>query len=335
MARREDHHHDRPVPNGWFGVAWSKDLIPGQVLPLHVFGEDMVLFRTRSGAARVLDAFCPHLGAHLGEGGRVMGDTIRCPFHGWQYDGETGRCVSIPYCDRVPERAEVRPWAVDEKNGMIFLWHHAEQKPPDWEIPQLSEIGDPEWAEPRTFEMEIPVHVQELHENNNDPVHFTFVHRNVNLTTKADITYAPDGREYRVVTEHDSETPMGTFRIRLIRDSYGIGQTTLRTVGIPNAGLLMFSSTVPVERDRTHMRWLLTATNNMIDVAGEEFMTGLTEGVKQDLRIWTNKVNRAKPVFCEADHDLVEFRRWTRQFYSDSDSDSESDRDSDCGNERG
>jgi hypothetical protein len=61
---------------------------------------------------------------------------------------------------------------------------------------------------------------------------------------------------------------------------------------------------------------LLTATNNMIDLAGEEFMKGLVEGVQQDMRIWRNKVHRARPVFCAADTQLVDFRKWAKRFYS-------------------
>jgi hypothetical protein len=65
-----------------------------------------------------------------------------------------------------------------------------------------------------------------------------------------------------------------------------------------------------------HSRWLLTATKNIVDYFGEEFMTGLTQGVQQDIPIWTNKVHRARPVLCEADSYLAEFRKWARQFYS-------------------
>ena len=39
--------------------------------------------------------------------------------------------------------------------------------------------------------------------------------------------------------------------------------------------------------------------------------------MKQDLRIWQNKMHRASPVLCEADTGLAEFRRWARQFYSE------------------
>ena len=66
-------------PNGWFSVAAGADLAPGDVLPLAYLGQDLVLFRGEDGVPRVFDAHCPHLGAHLGVGGRVCGDGIACP----------------------------------------------------------------------------------------------------------------------------------------------------------------------------------------------------------------------------------------------------------------
>ena len=93
----EANHTDLPIPNGWFAVAFSRDIVRGEVKAIHYFDTDLVLFRTRDGHARVLDAYCPHIGAHLGEGGRVVDDAVRCPFHGWQYNGETGECTHIPY----------------------------------------------------------------------------------------------------------------------------------------------------------------------------------------------------------------------------------------------
>jgi phenylpropionate dioxygenase-like ring-hydroxylating dioxygenase large terminal subunit len=316
MARRELEQGPLPFPNGWFAVAWSHELREGDVRPIHYFGEDMVLFRTRSGRARVLDAFCPHLGAHLGHGGRVMGETIRCPFHGWQYDGASGACSHIPYCERIPPQARVRSWEVQEKNRMVFVWRHAEGKPPEWDFPELPELDHPEWSQPRTFELEIPTHVQESHENNNDPVHFLYVH-GAPETPPSEIHYSADGRVYRTVSHGEWEFPFGTFRTSLVRDSWGLGLVGLRLTGIGDAGLLMYSSTTPIEERRVHSRWLLTATRDFVDVAGEEFMKGLTGGVQQDLPIWANKVYRARPVLCEADTYLAEYRKWVKQFYSD------------------
>jgi hypothetical protein len=88
-------------------------------------------------------------------------------------------------------------------------------------------------------------------------------------------------------------------------------------VGIEEAGLLMFSSTTPIDDTRVHSRWLLTCTRNWVDLAGEEFMTNLTRGVYDDFPIWKNKVYRANPVLCEGDEFLGTYRKWVRQFYTD------------------
>ena len=308
-------HTSLPIPNGWFAVAWSKDLVHGDVKRIRYFDEELVLFRTRSGQAKVLDAYCAHLGAHLGEGGRVMGETVRCPFHGWQYDGD-GQCTHIPYCKRIPSRAKLRSWSVAERNQMIFVWHHAEGKPPDWEVPEMVEFDDPEWTEPRTFELEVPVHMQDMAENNCDPVHFRYVHGMLEVPP-SEVSYDADGRFMRMNSRSEQVTPLGTFEVDLERDAWGLGLVSVRTRGIPGAGLLMFSSTSPIDAGHTHSRWVFSVTRNLADIAGEEFICGMSTGVMQDMRIWENKIHRADPVLCEADEYLVGFRRWAKQFYSD------------------
>jgi phenylpropionate dioxygenase-like ring-hydroxylating dioxygenase large terminal subunit len=315
MSHRREQHVDLPIPNGWFAVAFSRDILDGEVQSIQYFDHDLVLFRTRGGEAKVLDAFCPHLGAHLGEGGRVVGDSVRCPFHGWQFDGASGDCVKIPYCERIPPRARVRAWDVVEKNGMIFVWHHAEGKPPEWDFPTLPEIGHPDWTEPRHVMLDVPVHQQDMHENNLDPVHFEFVHKMTEVPP-SEIEYGEGGRYMKVSHTSEQETPMGSFQMTLVRESWGMGLSSVRSVGIPGAGLLLYTSTTSVDPNRTHSRWLLTVTKNLADVAGEEWIENIVGGVQDDMRIWKNKVHRADPVLCDGDQFLAEFRKWVKQFYS-------------------
>jgi phenylpropionate dioxygenase-like ring-hydroxylating dioxygenase large terminal subunit len=290
--------------------------VDGEVKRTRYFGEELVMFRTRSGIVRVLDAYCVHLGAHIGEGGRVIGENIRCPFHGWTYDGG-GKCVEIPYCKEhaPPAAARLRSWPVVERNRMIFVWHHAEGVPPSWEVPVMPEIGDPNWTEPRLFDLEVPVHMQDMAENNCDPAHFHFVHGNTQIP-KQTVEYGEGGRFMRVSGNHETDTLMGSFKVRLDRDCWGLGLAAVRMVGIPDAGLLMFSSTSPVDSHNTASRWLFTVSKNLADLAGEDFIEHLSTGVLQDMRIWKNKIHRASPVLCQADTFLVEFRKWVRQFYS-------------------
>lgn len=70
--------YDKPIPFGWYALEYSEDLQSGEVKPIQYFGRELVLFRTASGKASVLNAYCPHLGAHLGHGGVVKGESISC-----------------------------------------------------------------------------------------------------------------------------------------------------------------------------------------------------------------------------------------------------------------
>ena len=62
---------------GWFMVGWSPEFPVAEVRPLHYFGDDLVAYRDEHGELHVLEAHCKHLGAHIGHGGRVVGDCVQ------------------------------------------------------------------------------------------------------------------------------------------------------------------------------------------------------------------------------------------------------------------
>ena len=64
---------DLPMPFGWFAMCYSDELAVGQVKPLRYFGRDLVAWRGEDGQARVLDAYCAHLGAHMGGSAHAPG----------------------------------------------------------------------------------------------------------------------------------------------------------------------------------------------------------------------------------------------------------------------
>ena len=130
------------------------------------------------------------------------------------------------------------------------------------------------------------------------------------------ISYTPDSTHYRISSTNEVTNSFGTFKMTLIRDSWGLGLNYMSMEGIPGAGLMMFAATTPIDANSVNSRWLLTASKNMVDVAGEEFMKSITAGIEQDLDIWKYKVHRANPVFCEGDHYLGDYRKWARQFYT-------------------
>jgi phenylpropionate dioxygenase-like ring-hydroxylating dioxygenase large terminal subunit len=164
------------MPDGWFALAYSDELAAGEVKTLRYFGTEIVLYRGEDGRAVALDAYCPHLGAHLGVGGKVVGNSIRCPFHAWRFD-ETGSCVEIPYARKIPPKARLDAWPIREMNGNIYLWRHAERKPPEYEPPLIPQWGDEAWTpDYRKFRWTVRTHPQEVMENTVDFEHFRVLH---------------------------------------------------------------------------------------------------------------------------------------------------------------
>ena len=65
-----------------------------------VLGYKFCVYRGEDNQAFVIDAYCPHMGADLSAGGKIIGNCIECPFHGWRFDGKTGKCTQIPYTQK-------------------------------------------------------------------------------------------------------------------------------------------------------------------------------------------------------------------------------------------
>lgn len=68
--------------NGWYQLAYERDLKPG-LNALSLAGRPLlVVYREQAGHADVYDGNCPHRGYLLGVAGELRGDRVVCPFHG-------------------------------------------------------------------------------------------------------------------------------------------------------------------------------------------------------------------------------------------------------------
>jgi len=105
----------------WHPVFRARDLRPKQAKPIEILSEKFTLYRGEDGIARVTEFRCPHRGTQMSIGW-VEGDSIRCRYHGWRYDG-TGQCVEQPneehpFCANV----KLRTYPTHEYLGLIFAY---------------------------------------------------------------------------------------------------------------------------------------------------------------------------------------------------------------------
>jgi nitrite reductase/ring-hydroxylating ferredoxin subunit len=291
------------LPDGWFAVAESADLAVGDVVALRAFGRDLVLYRTAGGAPRVLDAHCPHLGAHLAVGGRVTDECIQCPFHGWRFDGSSGECVEIPYSDvkRIPPKARTRSYPTLERNGLVWAWHHSKGGDPFYDVPVVPELSgdDPDWSPAIVRGFEIRVSAQDMAENNVDFAHFRYVHGTEAIPEDS---FVVDGTYKR------AESGDGAF----VREGFGLGLGVLRVRGY----VTFLSSTTPIDEEKVFVRWVFSAPVANGPAAAADAADSFCDGVSQDIPIWENKVYRDPPVITRTEKLILEHRRWSEQFYS-------------------
>lgn len=301
-----------PIPTGWFSVSFSAELEVGDVKPLRYFAKDLVMFRTSDGEAHVLDAHCPHLGAHLGHGGCLKDDKLVCPFHAWEFNGD-GRCTNIPYAQKIPQKGRVNTWIVNEVNGMIMVWHDLAGRPPLWQMPVVEEHQNEKWTPYRTRRWVINTCNQEMAENQVDAAHFQFLHG----TTEMPKTTS-ERRGHHLITHSTTgmTTPSGPVDGMIEVNAWGFGFTTTRFTGIVET--LLVSSATPIEDDKTEIWFAFTVRDigkGITGGVGKAFMAEIARQLEQDIPVWENKIYIHPPLLCDGDGPIGIFRQWATQFY--------------------
>ena len=303
-------------PDGWHGIAFSDEVAVGDVKPIRMLGRDLVAFRGEDGVARVLDAFCPHLGAHLGHGGRVEGNDLECPFHGWRWSGD-GRCAAIPYAKKIPPQARARAWRVLDRNGYLFVWLHANDEAPTWEIEDIPETHDPDYELLFKRDWEpFASHPQEIAENGVDLPHFRTVHgwsaKSIDWQTQGPIyTMAYELGEMPERWTQDDAEP---YSLQSLTE----GPTFTRTRFWGAYEGVSAHCFVPVEAGEVRLMQLYYGRKGQSAEESQRWFEASDREWAADIPIWGHKRHLTRPILTGDDGPVPEFRRWYAQFYSEA-----------------
>jgi nitrite reductase/ring-hydroxylating ferredoxin subunit len=312
----------RPYPDGWFAVAFADEVRPGSVLRRRLMGEDLVVYRTRGGVVRVVEPYCPHLGAHLGYGGWVEGEEIVCPFHHFAY-GSDGACVRTGYGTR-PPAARLTLREAREVNGAILVWHHAGGAQPTWEVPVQSTEGFPA---PFRHVATIVDHPQDIVENAIDTGHIGPVHGYRDPRVRRPFT--AHGPSFTIAASGDRVFPLvGPVEIAFDIKVHGLGHIWVdATIPRLRAAALFQAMATPLDPTRVVLRAAvglrvhsgpadprarLVLSRLLTSALGPAFRRDL----RQDFPIWEHKVYVDQPRLAQGDGPIAAYRRWTQQFYS-------------------
>jgi nitrite reductase/ring-hydroxylating ferredoxin subunit len=315
-------------PSGWFQVGWSADFPAGEVASRTYFGQDIVIYRGADGSLTALDAYCKHMGAHLGVGGTVCENRIVCPYHGWEWDSD-GRNSAIPYEDRPNRAVRIRTWPIIEQNGMVCLWHHWDGSGPTWQVPDVFESQGAHVVEREYHDChpdgEIRFGARTLDpyvvlDNAADPAHFKFVHhtKDVPVVVASD----PDGHLFRVKLGFGSrwKTDPDTARsdaLDILEVGIGLSYTALGSEHLPYAVIVL--ATTPIDDETSEMFqtvWLERVPGDEDGGQLAKRMHHATHQLPFDIEIWEHQRYLDKPTWAASEvRGFTALRRWATGFY--------------------
>lgn len=162
----------------WMPIAAVAEMERTPTKPVRLLGEDLVLYRDKSGTYGLLDRQCPHRRADLSYG-FVEERGLRCNYHGWLF-GENGSCLQQPFEEiahpeaKFKERVSIKHYPVAAKAGLLWAYLGPEPAPlvPTWE-PFLWKNGFVQ-----VVFSHVPCNWLQCQENSIDPVHFEWLHSN-------------------------------------------------------------------------------------------------------------------------------------------------------------
>jgi phenylpropionate dioxygenase-like ring-hydroxylating dioxygenase large terminal subunit len=319
----------RAMRRFWHPVMYASELTdtPRRAVLLE---EPVVLVRL-AGQVRCFADLCVHRGTALSLGW-VEGDELRCAYHGWTY-GADGVCTRIPsrFGENIPRRARLKPYRVEEANGLIWVCLEDE---PTYPIPEFPQFGDAGFRVIEVPSYDWDTSAARRIENYVDFAHFAWVHDGI-----------LGDREHPEVPDHDVWREGGELRfgyddyvepsdidkneglgsaedgtvVTQLRYRLSIPNTVLLEQSLPGGTYVLFFSVSPVGPKRVR-NFTLMARNYQLDnhAAGDRKMLEFNELViGQDKPIVESQRPQELPFDLSAelhvrgvDRVSLEYRRW-------------------------
>ena len=160
----------------WHPIAAAAEMDDKPTKAVRILGEDLVLYKDKSGTLGLIERACPHRRVDLSYG-IPEEHGLRCMYHGWMMD-ETGQCIEQPFEEtvhpdgRFKEKVKIAGYPVESYGGLIFAYMGPQPAPllPHWETFEW-EGG---WSDVGI--VELPCNWLQCMENSMDPVHLEWLH---------------------------------------------------------------------------------------------------------------------------------------------------------------
>jgi len=327
--------------NCWWAAA-ATDEVSRKPLSRWLLEQRVVLFRTAAGDPVALADRCAHRWAPLSDG-KLIGDDIACPYHGFRYNAD-GVCTLVPTQAHAPTAMKVKSYPVREHASFVWIWMGDPAQADGALLPELPWFTDPAYFIPlRAYNGELKCNYLLLQENLMDLTHIPYVHAGAYEQYggwhKAPEVKATDRSVSFVQRDSDVLLPPSFASALGIEAAKRVNRTDRGTFTPPACTVIgsEYQDLTPVKGQRDHCNtrvlhcvtpispqrchyWIAVALDFGHEIANfaEESMAGWDVVIKQDQSILESiqltlerdrRDNDTPEVFVRADAAAVEARR--------------------------
>jgi 3-ketosteroid 9alpha-monooxygenase subunit A len=319
---------NRQIPpnltQAWVFISYESRVSINSITRLHIMNRDLVLWRSTTGVISLQDAYCPHMGAHLGFG-KVRGEFIECIFHKRKFDGD-GKCIG-----------QGKPnisYPIKNIHGLVFAWFGSSL--PTWEMPDILSHFDvnteSSWKILRSKEYIYDFHPKDLLDNTVDAKHFKTFHNQC-------VSYAPvqilEKSKWhfisKVVFTGSPQLKLNNeMKLELVTESYGPTNLVVNAVVRVHSRVFFFKFIflcTPIENEKTMYTLAIAVQKNHPDKRSlgrklAEFLYNhyafymqVKEFRRESKEVWQHKTYLKNPDLDNQESSLKEYTAWYEEFY--------------------
>ena len=323
----------------WHPIAAASELDEKPTKSVRILGEDLVLYKDKSGTLGLIDRFCPHRRVDLSYG-IPEENGLRCMYHGWMMD-ETGQCIEQPFEEtvrpdgRFKEKVKIAGYPVASMAGLVFAYMGPQPAPlvPRWEqLLWTNAVRD-------IAITEIPCNWLQCQENSLDPVHVEWLHAYMGAyrnTDRIDLSQQGSSRRHQKIGFDEFE--YGIIKRRILEgkdesdDEWAEGHPVLfpNILLVGNEARATFQFRVPVDDKNTlHISIYnyrgapgapvpsqTSVPFRYVPLKDEDGLYILDWTFNQDYMCWVTQgpiAKREKEALGESDRGIILFRKQLRK----------------------
>jgi phthalate 4,5-dioxygenase oxygenase subunit len=234
----------------WQPAALTDELAPEStgnraLIPVRLFGEDLVLFRDEQNRYGLLEKHCCHRGADLNYG-RLEDGGLRCPFHGWLFD-VTGACMEQPGepdASNFHTKVRQKAYPCEERNGVVFAYMGPGEPPPFPDYDCFKAPDNHSFA----FKGLVECNWLQALEVGIDPAHASYLHRFFEDEDPDDASYGQQFRGQAVDLDMPATRLFREFPrpdINVEETEFGLRILSLRALDAANTHVRVTNLTFP------------------------------------------------------------------------------------------